>query len=185
MRKITFLIFLLSTIGISAQFGKNCELRQFKINLINPGVEYEMALGVNSTLDFRVAWQAAIEPASESPIEDFDFSPAITIQNRYYHNFNARYRRGRDIYGNSGNYIAPSIAVFSPDARVINNQVIEGIHGYAGLVYGVQRSFNSGLSFSIDAGAGYYVGPFRGGIHPVVNLSIGWIVSEKRWCVGK
>ena len=185
MQKKILVVFLLFASIIHAQFGKNCELRQFKINLINPGVEYEMALGVNSTLDFRVAWQAAIEPASAEPIKDFDFFPAITVQNRYYHNFNGRDKRGRQIYGNSGNYIAPSVAIFSPDARVINNQVIDGIHGYAGLVYGVQRSFNSGLSFSIDAGAGYYVGPFRGGIHPVVNLSIGWIVSEKRWCVGK
>ena len=185
MRKIALLFFLLPTILLHAQYGKNCELRQFKINIINPGVEYEMALGVNSTLDFRVAWQAAIEPASDTPIEDFDFFPAITVQNRYYHNFNGRYRKGRQIYGNSGNYIAPSVAVFSPDARLVNGEIIDGIHGYAGVVYGVQRSFNSGLSFSIDAGAGYYVGPFEAGIHPVVNLSIGWIVSEKRWCVGK
>ena len=61
-----------------AQFGKNCELRQIKINALNPGVEYEMALGVNSTLDFRVAWQASIEPASEKAIEDYEFFPAIT-----------------------------------------------------------------------------------------------------------
>ena len=185
MQKIIPLVFLCFTVGVNAQFGKNCELRQLKINLFNPGVEYEMALGVNSTLDFRVAWQAAIEPASENPIEDFDFFPAITVQNRYYHNLVSRDRKGRQIYGNSGNYIAPSVAIFSPDARVINNEIVDGVHGYAGLVYGVQRSFNSGLSFSIDAGAGYYVGPFKGGIRPVVNLSIGWIVSEKRWCVGK
>ena len=68
---------------------------------------------------------------------------------------------------------------------MVNNEIVDGVHGYAGLVYGAQRSFNSGFSFSIDAGAGYYVGPFRGSIQPVVNLSIGWIVSEKRWCVGK
>ena len=185
MRKITLLIFWLFSIGITAQYGKNCEIRQLKINIFNPGVEYEMALGVNSTLDFRVAWQAAIEPASENPVEDFDFFPAITVQNRYYHNFNGRDSRGRQIYGNSGNYIAPSVAIFSPDSRIVNNELIDGIHGYAGLVYGVQRSYNSGLSFSIDAGAGYYVGPFRGGIQPVINLSIGWIVSEKRWCVGR
>lgn len=185
MRKITFLIFWLFSIGITAQYGKNCELRQLKINLLNPGIEYEMALGINSTLDFRVAWQAAIEPASENSIEDFDFFPAITVQNRHYHNFNGRYRNGRQIYGNSGNYIAPTVAVFSPDARVVDNEIVDGLHGYGGLVYGVQRSFNSGFSFSIDVGAGYYVGPFKGGIQPVVNLSIGWIVSEKRWCVGK
>lgn len=185
MHKIIFLAAFFCYTLINAQFGKNCEVRQIKINLFNPGLEYEMGLGVNSTLDFRVAWQAALEPASSKPIEDYDFFPAITVQNRYYHNFNGRYRRGRQIYGNSGNYIAPTLALFSPDDRIVENRLVEGVHGYGGLVYGLQRSYNSGLSFSIDAGAGYYVGPFRGGVHPVVNLSMGWIISEKRWCVGK
>ncbi len=168
-----------------AQYGSNCEVRQLKINIFNPGLEYEMALGVNSTLDVRLAWQAALEPAAMEPLDNIEFFPAITVQNRYYHNFIGRERRGRDIYGNSGNYLAPSVALFSPDARTVDGRLVDGVHGYGGLVYGVQRSYDSGLSFSIDAGAGYYMGPFEGGVHPVVNLSIGWIISEKRWCVGR
>ena len=167
MQRITILIFWLFSVAATAQYGKNCELRQLKLNFLNPGVEYEMAVGVNSTLDFRAAWQAGIEPASENPIQDYNFFPAITVQNRYYHNFGSRDSRGKDIYGNSGNYLAPSVAVFSPEARIIDNQIVDGVHGYAGLVYGVQRSFDSGFSFSIDAGAAYYVGPFSGGIRPV------------------
>ncbi|WP_147296586.1 hypothetical protein [Flagellimonas nanhaiensis] len=185
MRKILIGSLLLCNIVAYAQFGKNCEIRQMKLNVFNPGLEYEMGLGVNSTLDVRVAWQVALEPASTTPLEDYDFFPAITVQNRYYHNFNGRHRRGRSIYGNSGNYLAPSVALFSPGERVVQDQLVDGVHGYGGLVYGVQRSYNSGLSFSIDAGAGYYVGPFKGGVHPVVNLSLGWIISEKRWCVGR
>lgn len=184
MRCFFILAFLFSGVFMHAQYGKNCEIRQFKLNAFNPGIEYEMALGVNSTLDIRVAYQAALEPASSKPIEDFDFFPAITVQNRYYHNFNGRERRRRSIYGNSGNYIAPSVAVFSPGNRVVEGRLVDGIHGYGGVVYGVQRSYDSGFSFSIDAGAGYYVGPFKGTILPVINLSIGWIISEKRWCVG-
>ncbi len=185
MFRFHFLAILFCTSLMHGQFGKNCELRQLKINIFNPGLEYEMALGVNSTLDIRAAWQLALEPASSEPLENYDFFPAITVQNRYYHNFNGRYRRGRDIYGNSGNYLAPTVAVFSPDARNVEGKQVDGVHGYGGLVYGIQRSFNSGLSFSIDAGAAYYVGPFKGDILPVVNLSIGWIISEKRWCVGR
>lgn len=184
MRRFFLGIFLCMGIFMHAQYGKNCEIRQIKINFFNPGLEYEMGLGVNSTLDLRVAWQVALEPASSKPIENLDFFPAITAQYRFYHNFDGRYHRRRSIYGNSGNYVAPTVAIFSPGNRVVEGQLVEGVHGYGGLVYGIQRSFNSGLSFSIDAGAGYYVGPFKGAIHPVVNLSVGWIISEKRWCVG-
>lgn len=185
MQRIALLFFMLAMGSLHAQFGKNCELRQWKINAINPGIEYEMSIGVNQTLDVRAAWQFALDPALENPYDELDFFPSLTVQTRFYHNFDQRYRNGRQIYGNSANYIAPTVAGFSPDARVVNGTIVDGVHGYGGLVYGLQRSYNSGFGFSIDAGAGYYVGPFKGGIYPVVNISIGWIVSEKRWCVGK
>ncbi|MEO2052617.1 MAG: hypothetical protein ABGX00_12715 [Allomuricauda sp.] len=184
MRRFHLVLFLCMGLFLQAQYGKNCEIRQIKINFFNPGLEYEMGLGVNSTLDLRVAWQLALEPASANPPENLEFFPAITAQYRFYHNFNGRYHRRRSIYGNSGNYLAPTAAVFSPGNRVVEGQLVEGVHGYGGLVYGIQRSYNSGLSFSIDVGAGYHTGPFKGQILPVVNFSLGWIISEKRWCVG-
>ena len=184
MRRFLLLVMLFTCFLSHSQYGKNCEIRQIKLNIFNPGLEYEMGVGVNSTLDFRVAWQVALEPASSEPAQDLDFFPAITTQYRFYHNFNGRYHRRRSIYGNSGNYIAPTAALFSPGERTVEGQLVDGVHGYGGLVYGIQRSYNSGISFSIDAGAGYYAGPFKGGIYPVVNLSIGFIISEKRWCVG-
>lgn len=187
MRRFLLLAMFISGISGHAQYGKNCEIRQFKINAFNPGLEYEMAMGVNSTLDLRVAWQLALEPTREDPLKSLDrleFFPAITAQYRYYHNFDGRYHRRRSIYGNSGNYLAPTLALLSPGDRMVDGNRVEGLHGYVGLVYGLQRSYDSGLSFSVDAGAAQYVGPFKGTVYPVVNLSIGWIISEKRWCVG-
>jgi len=49
LRMIPILVLLLFASHANGQFGKNCELRQFKVNLIHPGLEYEMALGVNTT----------------------------------------------------------------------------------------------------------------------------------------
>lgn len=168
-----------------AQFGKNCELRQFKVNIFNPGLEYEMALGTNTTFDLKAGLQVALDPLVSNLYEELAFFPALVGQYRYYYNFEKRQRNRRQIYGNSANYVAPAVAVFFPDTRTINNEVAEGVFGYGGLVTGVQRSYNSGINFSIDVGAAYYVGPFKGQILPVANLSIGWIISEKRWCVGK
>ncbi|MCL6265098.1 hypothetical protein [Flagellimonas myxillae] len=185
MQRFIIFLFLLCAGYSHAQYGINCEVRQLKLNAFNPGLEYEMALGVNSTLDIRAAWQLALEPAALEPMDELVFFPALTVQNRYYHNFNGRQRRGRDIYGNSGNYLAPTVALFAPGERVVEGEMVKDFHGLGGLGYGVQRSYNSGLSFSVDVGAGYYVGPFMGTVLPVANLSIGWIINEKRWCVGR
>lgn len=182
--RISVALFLFSLIA-NAQFGKNCELRQFKINVFNPGLEYEMALGTNTTLDVKVGLQVALDPLVSNVYEEVGFFPAIAGQYRYYYNFEKRQRNRKQIYGNSANYVAPAIAVFLPETRTINNQRVKGAFGYAGLVTGLQRSYNSGINFSIDVGAAYYTGQFDGEIYPVANLSIGWIISEKRWCVGK
>src|SRR5690606_40932786 len=72
MPRIPLLALLLTGIFTHAQYGKNCEIRQFKINIFNPGLEYEMAVGVNSTLDFRVAWQFALEPARAEPLQNWE-----------------------------------------------------------------------------------------------------------------
>ena len=167
------------------QYGKNCELRQFKLNLLNPGIEYEMALGTNTTLDLKAGLQVALDPAVSNVYEELTFLPAIAGQYRYYYNFEKRQRKRKQIYGNSANYVAPAVAVFFPDSRIINNEIVKGPFGYAGIVTGLQRSFNSGINFSIDVGAGYYTGQFDNEILPIANLSIGWIFSEKRWCIGK
>ena len=179
-----FLLILLAS-QVNAQFGKNCELRQMKINLVNPGFEYEMAIGTNTTFDVKAGMQVALDPLVSKVYEELGFFPAIAGQYRYYYNFEKRQQNRRQIYGNSANYVAPAAAVFFPGARIIENREVKGAFGYAGLVTGLQRSYDSGFNFSIDVGAAYYAGQFKGGVYPVANISIGWIISEKRWCVGK
>jgi len=185
IRKKLLVVLLFGTSFIYAQYGKNCEIRQYKINLVNPGLEYETGLGVNTTLDIKVGLQVAIDPSVAEPYTDYGFFPALAAQYRYYYNFDRRNRNGRQIYGNSANYIAPAAAVFIPGPRTIDNVIVKDVISYVGAVTGLQRSYNSGFNFSVDVGAAYYIGAFKEAIYPVANLSIGWIISEKRWCVGK
>jgi len=185
MQKQVFILLLVFSTMASAQFGKNCELRQFKINIFNPGIEYEMALGVNTTFDIKAGLQLALDPSESQVYENLGFFPAITAQYRYYYNFEKRQRNRRQVYGNSANYIAPAAAVFFPGSRTIDNVNVENVISYAGAVTGLQRSYNSGINFSIDVGAAYYFGFSTEGVYPVANISVGWIISEKRWCVGK
>ncbi|SIS86845.1 Protein of unknown function [Zobellia uliginosa] len=178
-------LLLLLICQANAQFGKNCELRQMKVNLLNPGFEYEMALGTNTTFDVKAGMQVGLDPLRSNVYEELGFFPAVAGQYRYYYNFEKRQQNRRQIYGNSANYVAPAVAVFFPASRTINEEKVKGAFGYAGLVTGLQRSYDSGFNFSVDVGAAYYSGQFEGGVYPVANLSIGWIISEKRWCVGR
>ena len=98
MNRTTVFLLLFATLqGLQAQFGKNCEIRQLKINLLSPGLEYEAGLGVNSTVDFRFSIQPAIDPARTDPYSHIRILPAAIVQYRFYHNFDNRYRNGRFI----------------------------------------------------------------------------------------
>ncbi|SHJ20492.1 hypothetical protein [Pseudozobellia thermophila] len=185
LRHLTLVLLGFFACQINAQFGKNCELRQVKVNLLNPGLEYEMALGTNTTLDVKAGLQFALDPLQPDVYKELAFLPAIAGQYRYYYNFGSRQRNRRQIYGNSANYVAPAAAVFFPGTRTVENREVKGAFGYVGAVTGLQRSYNSGFNFSVDVGAAYYTGQVDGGVYPVANLSIGWIISEKRWCVGR
>jgi len=184
-KRILFFVLVLYSVNAFTQFGKNCELRQFKINVLNPGLEYEMAMGINTTLDIKAGMQVAIDPVVPDPYADLGFFPAVAVQYRYYYNFGSRQRNGRQIYGNSANYIAPAAAVFVPGSRTVDNEVVKDIIGYTGMVTGLQRSFDSGFNFSFDVGAAYYFTSNNAGLYPVANIGIGWILNEKRWCVGR
>ncbi|WKX74809.1 hypothetical protein [Zobellia laminariae] len=99
-----FLLLLLAS-QANAQFGKNCELRQMKINLVNLGFEYEMAIGTNTTFDVKAGMQVALDPLVSNVYEELGFLPAIAGQYRYYYNFEKRQQNRRQIYGNSANYL--------------------------------------------------------------------------------
>jgi len=71
-----FLLFVVISQS-NAQFGKNCELRQVKINLMNPGFEYEMALGTYTTFDVKAGLQVALDPLLPDVYEELAFLPEI------------------------------------------------------------------------------------------------------------
>lgn len=82
-RQLALLLLWLSTSQLNAQFGKNCELRQVKVNLLNPGLEYEMALGTNTTFDIKAGLQFALDPLLPDVYKELAFLPAIAGQYRY------------------------------------------------------------------------------------------------------
>ena len=102
---------------------------------------------------------------------------------RYYHNFNRRIRKAKNVSGNSGNYIAAAQAIFFSQLRLTTNILGPDDFnvGFYGMVYGVQRTYTKGFNFNAELGAGYYKGDgVDSGFGPMINLTLGWVATKRK-----
>lgn len=155
----------------------NLERHQFKFNFLSPGFTYEFALFKNVTASTSVGLGAATYQ------EGYALGLVLNNRARYYYNFNSRIRKGKNVSGNSGNYISAAQAIFFSQLRLATN--IEGPSdfniGFFGFVHGIQRTYPKGFNFNAEIGAGYYKGDgVFSGYGPLINLNFGWVATKRK-----
>lgn len=179
----TALLFIFKTNGQSRNVAEkgwgiiNLERHQFTFNLVNPGFGYEIGLFKNVSASGTTGFGLA------SYEEGYAFGYALHNRIRYYHNLNRRIDMGKNVAGNSGDYIALSNTIFFSQLRVATN--IEGPNdfnvGFYGVLYGVQRTFEKGFNFNVELGAGYYLGDgIPDGYGPLLNFTCGWVGGKRK-----
>ncbi len=155
----------------------NLERHQFKFDLFVPGISYELGLFKNQSVSSSLGLgMAAYEPG-------YNIGLAMNNRYRYYHNFNRRNDLGKNVSGNSGNYIAAAQAIFFSQLRLTTN--ISGPDdfniGFYGIVYGVQRTYAKGFNFTAELGGGYYKGDgIPSGFGPLIGFNFSWVATKRR-----
>ena len=186
VKKLLVAFLFLPTILVNGQIRKieekgsgliNLEKHQFKFDLLAPGLSYEIGLFRNQTVSSSLGLGLA------SYQEGYAYGLAWNNRYRYYYNLNRRIDLGKNVSGNSGNYIAAAQAIFFSQLRIGTN--IEGPDdfnlGFYGMVYGVQRTYPKGFNFTAELGAGYYRGDgVFSGYGPLFSLNLGWVVTKRR-----
>lgn len=175
-QKFLFLTVLLTALSLGAQNTNNAESTLFKVNFINPGLEYEGAIGQNQTVDLGIGLQFGFNSVG------YAFFPALKGQYRYYYNFDRRMEKNKRIAGNSANYLAASGTLFLEEVIIGNVSSGDGYFGVVGPVYGIQRTYPKGFNFNLEFGVGYYFDSSYSddGFGPMASLSIGWVLGKKK-----
>ncbi|MFS4457468.1 hypothetical protein [Maribacter sp. 2304DJ31-5] len=155
----------------------NLERHQFKFDLFAPGFTYELGIFRNQSASSSLGIGLA------SYQEGYALGLAWNNRYRYYHNFNRRINNGKNVSGNSGNYIAAAQAIFFSQLRLDTN--IEGPDdfniGFYGLAYGIQRTYPKGFNFTMELGAGYYRGDgVPSGYGPLFTMNFGWVATKRK-----
>ena len=184
MKRFLFtLLLLVSSFASTAQIiseGKGkpkiVENFQVKLNLLSPGIDFEIALFPNQTLVGGVGLGLAYNE------EGYAFGLAVNSEYRYYHNLKRRIRNNKTIAGNSGNYLGAARKIFF-DPLIFATDIPGSDFniGYYGALYGIQRTFKKGLNVDISSGVGYYLGDgVSSGFGPILNLKLGWVATKRK-----
>ena len=146
------------------------ERHRLQLNLLMPGFHYEFGLLPNLTVG------AGIGLGLATPEEGYSLAPAYRAQSRYYTNLRRREDLGRNIAGNSGDYLAATFSHFFTNWELAGNMDNAGRDlVFFGPAYGWQRQYKGGWSVNLELGAGWYFSnrdPI--GLGPSVHLNLGW-----------
>ena len=104
-----------------------------KVAFLLPGISYEKRIGKFQSLygqafihtSFSFSYSSSLGTTSS-----ISFEPALTLQYRYYYNFNKRTEKGKQTAMNSLNYVSPTILTILAELQklFINSDKLLHLH---------------------------------------------------------
>jgi len=154
--KKTLLTIFVST-NLFAQ-EKATDLFNANISFIGIGIQYEKALSDNFTavgsLDYIGGFRYS---NSDYYGSDFDYllTTNLSLEGRYYYNFDRRISKGKNTKNNTGNYVALK-GNYTPDWLTTSNSdnISVNPQGMITLNYGLKRAFSQNFFYEFYTGLG-------------------------------
>ncbi|MDP5062018.1 MAG: hypothetical protein NWP64_08880, partial [Maribacter sp.] len=99
---------------------------------------------------------------------------------RQYINFDRRLRKGKNISGNTGNYIS-FLNQFQLGTPVIGNLEYASDYFYnAAIVYGMQRPYEKGFYWGLAFGPGIFTDEFNTDAGILIDVRLGWVIGGRK-----
>ncbi len=152
----------------------------WRLNFLNPGVEYETPTGNNSTISFGagIGYSGSYPHSSASDVNTglvYAINPFIDVQHKWFYNFDKRKTKGLNITNNSANFVSARMlargkTLFGDDT------VTENLDFAVGPTWGIQRKYGKSFHLLFDMGPIYYFDVDGGhGFFPFVfQLNLGF-----------
>ncbi|CAM1334999.1 hypothetical protein [Tenacibaculum aestuariivivum] len=157
MKKIITSIILLFSLVLNAQ-EKNTET-VWRVNFLNPGVEYEITTGNNTTLSvgLGIGYSGSYSHTSVGGGNGFitSFNPFADIQHKWFYNLDKRKKKSLKSANNSGNFLSARFLTRS-ESLLGNSNGTDGLDFAVGPTWGIQRTYGENFHFLFDMGPIYY-----------------------------
>lgn len=166
MRKIIIVI-LTSFTAFSFAQEKATDIFNAKAGFIGAWIGYEKALSSDFTLNGELGYEGGFFYSSwVSDKVNFIFTTTLSLEGRYYYNFDRRIEKGKNTKNNSANFIAIE-AEYTPDWGTSSNADNVNVLRTFTIIpkYGFKRNLSDKFNFEFSIGPGYqWVEKYDGGI---------------------
>lgn len=167
-------------------FGqKESNIRQnvLRLNLINPGVEYEQSLSKASKLSINAGYGVSMSYPELTIVQTnhaFFLSSFLDIHYKFIYNSDKRKEKGKSVDFNTGDFIGLKFNARGNDKR---SEMVrtDNIDFSIGPTWGIQRSFKR-IHLLFNAGPVYYLDTQGyAGLYPIMlELNIGYNVWRNK-----
>ena len=156
--KKTFLL-ICSLFAVSVFSQEQQTQRVWRVNFLNPGIEYEMPTGNNSTLSIGagIGYSVSYPHTDNTSVSGFitSFNPFLDVQHKWFYNFDKRKTKGLNITNNSGNFISARVLTRG-ESLFGNSNGTDGLDFAVGPTWGIQRKYGKNFHLLFDMGPIYY-----------------------------
>jgi len=181
--KTSLLIVFLASFFVMGQAEIDTKQNVLRLNLINPGVEYEHSLTEKSKLSINAGYGISMSYPELTFVQKnhaFFFSTFLDVHYKFVYNFDRRNEKGKSVAYNSGDFVGLK---FNGRGKNTNTDLIRTDHVdfSVGPTWGFQRSY-SRFHFLFNAGPVYYFDTnVYSGIYPIMlELNIGYNVWRNK-----
>ena len=183
MNRLALICGLLISINSFGQKTENTLEKVFRVNAINPGVEFEFPISKKSILAFNPG--VGYHPSNSnldytSNGYTYYISPFLDLSYKMIYNQEKRDTKGRNNNYNSGNYWGLRFLTNFKELESKNLYRIDDISFELGPTWGIKRSYGK-IHFLFDIGSIYYFDTKgNNGFFPIMlQLNIG--LNLKKW----
>ncbi|MDR0955171.1 MAG: hypothetical protein LBM20_07330 [Rikenellaceae bacterium] len=106
---------------------------------------------------------------------EYILHPAISVEPRFYYNFNRRETRGKNTSLNSGSYLSTTFSCFIPSINGKNGAYRDFFHYGIAPHWGMRRVYSNNLFLEFHTGLIFLMAPGEALVGPDINLKFGYV----------
>ncbi|MCR9229342.1 MAG: hypothetical protein NXH90_18125 [Flavobacteriaceae bacterium] len=176
--------FIIALLFCTYSFGQSADGLQERliVNIINPGLDYELPLGNKLLISFGlgIGYSGAYDEITAIENDGFNYviAPFLDTQFKFLYNRKPREAKGKSIMHNAGNFI--SFRAMGRGPSIAENLTrTDDLDFAVGPTWGIQRTFNK-VRLLVDVGPQlYFDTKGNAGVFPVmVQVNLGFILNR-------